>query len=214
MKFGEMVMITEGYQKDTIGYISAIPNKSVGRNEYVISTKEYPCGQWLTEKQFYVIPFDNNSYKDITSTRNVYMEYYQYLPDNIDPFLYFTEMAEIAPDYNRSHNIKNGFRVWMEPNEGPIPHIHIVFKDKKRAYIKLGAPEYLNGHENKSYHLNSIDCKNLQRFFESTIIQIDSNGEEIEKLATDGADNLGRGRRAQSYPGVQRCLYRPGPDYQ
>lgn len=107
-------------------------------------------------------------------------EYDGYIPSDIDPYEFFIEMAEIDPKYNTDHNIRNGFRVWIYPNEGPVPHVHVAFKHDAEAYVNLANAAYTDGHKKKTKILTPKEKQSLQKFFESKSKSINDSGEVVE----------------------------------
>lgn len=174
INIGHLVKINTGEHTGEIGIITKIPNKDSGRDYYEIATEEWPYGEWYNENGFFELDDSNEEYteegKRIRQKRKDLSDELAYLPFNRNPRELLMEMAEIYRGYNKDHNIRNGFRVWIEPNEGLVPHVHVVFKGKngpETAYVCLCKAEYLSGHDSRI--LNTKERKDLQRFFETEV---------------------------------------------
>ena len=181
---GSIVLITEGDHKGDVGVIWKKPNVE-NKNHYTVITEDKPYGFWAEEKEL-AMKFEESADKErmdkeirdkIYSVKLLNEEYDHYLPEYMDPEVFFMEMAEIYPAYNKKNNIKNGFRVWIYPNDGPIPHVHVVFHGGEESYVKLFSAEYLDGHSKKNHDMNSSEKKDLVKFFNTVRVMADDTEE-------------------------------------
>ena len=173
--YGDVVSIISGYNSGNEGVIWEKPTEE-NLNHYIVINEEYPYGLWASENEI-VMKFEEdakrikgNDLRDAIYAKKLLNEEYDgYIPKDIDPRMFFGEMAEIYPNYNKKNGIKNGFRVWVYPNDGPIPHVHVVFKNGNESYVKLFSAEYLDGHKKKNKELNSSERSDLIKFFKTKI---------------------------------------------
>ena len=165
MKIGNIVLIEKGNQAGSIGVIDKVIDEDIPTLKII--TEAAPYGEWIPMCNLKILEEseeNDNKRKTIYSRRAVTRKDYDFLTDDRNPYEVIMEMAEIKPKLRPESKI----RMWIESNEGPIPHVHVFFGKSKLAYIKLGSAEYLNGH-NKSYVLNSKERKELVRFFNADI---------------------------------------------
>lgn len=80
----------------------------------------------------------------------------EYLPEGVDNEIFFAEMAEIYPKYIEEQRPKIKFRIVVpQGDEGPVPHLHMYFRNKKDkdlryiSFICLHKAEYAPQHEGK-----------------------------------------------------------------
>lgn len=176
---GDVVSIISGNHEGMTGVIWKIPsNKNM--NHYTVISESSPYGCWATENEL-AMKFSEGANKRsedkairdaVYSIKLLNEKYDGYIPENMDPGMFFAEMAEIYTDYQKKNpNCK--FRIFVYTNDGPIPHFHMKFKKGKDAIIKLFSAEYLNGHDSKE--LNSDEKKELIKFLNATMKDLDGN---------------------------------------
>lgn len=173
--YGDVVTFIEGIHKETTGVIWKVPSEE-NLNHYTVITEDRPYGYWALEEEL-TMKFEESADKknlDKEIRDRVYTikllneEYDLYIPKDQDPDIYMMEMAEINPKFTKNAGL--GFKVLIEPKEGPIPHVHVRFKNGQTSHIKLGKAEYLNGHEKKDHILTRNEANNLIEFFNSKIL--------------------------------------------
>lgn len=174
-KLGEVVTFVEGIHSGITGVIWRKPSKE-NLNHYTVITEDRPYGYWALEEEL-AMKFEESVDKKkldkeirdkVYAVKVLNAEYDRYLPQDQDPDIYMMEMAEINPKFTKNAGL--GFKVMIEPKEGPIPHVHIRFNNGRTSHIKLGSAEYMNGHEKKDYILSRDDTEKLVSFFKSKIL--------------------------------------------
>lgn len=164
-KYGDVVELSEGYQQGSRGVVYKTPNDE-NQNHYVVITEDHPYGEWISETGMTLVTESSDEIRSkVFSAKAMNHEYDGYIPEDVNPYDFILEMAEVYPKYNEKYNIKNGFKVSVEPKEGPVPHVHVIYKDGRIAYVKLCSANYLDKHEKKTKYLNHDEKVALYNFF-------------------------------------------------
>ena len=188
---GNVVKISYGGDDFDYGYVERMVDTPM-KDTYVVATEAYPIGRYY-KKNFLEWTDDPKAidfvYKNITP---IYENnsWNHFIPDDIEPFSFFIEMAEIAPGVNeKNKQMKFPFHVCIyEGKEGAVPHIHIYYSHKGEdyddhgkvavSYICLGTNEYAPQHAKDTKKLNSGERKALIKFLSAPVdtFRKDNNG--------------------------------------
>lgn len=180
MKFhtGDIVEFTEGKYAGEYGRVFRVPDEKYDFKSYLISTESFPSGVIGFELNMKRVPDGDIEFVKENNPNIMYdYPWHEFIPANVDPVVFFAEMAEIYPKYNKDYNIKkNQFHLSIcEGGEGPVPHCHIYYGSKKAkgdgtvAYIQLGKNEYAPQHKKTTKILNPDECEALITFFKTKL---------------------------------------------
>lgn len=128
-KFGDVVLLTEGPHAGSKGVITGIPVYGV-RDQYVVSTDDWVYGEFVYESDMTpIFNDDTNLSEELIKERHESLPFIASLGQSIDPYEYLMEMPIVNSEYTRKR--KCPFEVYVEFEEGPIPHVHLLFNGPK-----------------------------------------------------------------------------------